>query len=411
MIKPQELSSEHKRMWGDTMSLMAWTAPGFRHLFYKLLSNNAGEHTAIFTDEVATAATDGKNILANPDFLFKLSLKERVFVMAHEVMHNVYDDVAFLNRCMKQGTVPMSDGSTLPCKEKLMQAAMDFRINALLVESRIGALPERGHFDPEIATGNDGLIDVYKKVYVDEENNPGKYGPDPFDMVLSPGVSTGGPGQPRNQQQWSVEVAAAQHLEQMRAQGKMPGALQRMFEEILNPEIPWTDHIQSIFNRKVGSGSYDWKRPDRRFIIRDIVLPGRSGHGAGWLVVWGDTSGSIGRAELEKYLAELGGIIEDVKPRRLTVLWCDAQIHRIDECEDATDLHRIRHAGVGGGGGTSVHPVFEWINDQLDEPEMFIGFTDGCVTFPDVPPFPVIWASVTDHDYPYGDVVRINPKK
>jgi len=66
--------------------------------------------------------------------------------------------------------------------------------------------------------------------------------------------------------------------------------------------------------------------------------------------------------------------------------------------------------GVGGGGGTSVDPVFEWINEQLGRPEVFIGFTDGYVSFPaNQPDFLAIWASTTDHTYPWGDVVRIHP--
>jgi predicted metal-dependent peptidase len=139
-------------------------------------------------------------------------------------------------------------------------------------------------------------------------------------------------------------------------------------------------------------------------------MPSKSGHGAGWIVIWGDTSGSIGNGELSRYMAELSGIIEDVRPKRLTILWCDAAIHRVDEVEEASDLARIQYEGVGGGGGTSVHPVMEWIADHTEKPDMFIGFTDGYVSFPEIEPsFPVIWASVTkDVTYPWGEVVHIN---
>ena len=41
-------------------------------------------------DEVDTAATDGKNIFINPEFFLGLDPEERIFIMLHEIMHNVY---------------------------------------------------------------------------------------------------------------------------------------------------------------------------------------------------------------------------------------------------------------------------------------------------------------------------------
>lgn len=410
-ITPEELTPQQKQQWEDTMSLMAWTCPGFRHIFYRLLANNNGKYTAVPTRQVPIAATDGKNILINPDKYFEYELRERVFIAAHEVVHNVYGDVELLHRCAKAGQVPMHDGTSLPFKEGHMQRAMDFRINALLAESKIGKMPKEGCLDKTISKdGSDSVLDIYRKLYEDDPD--GGDGDGGFDLILEPGTSTGQSAQSaaqRNSQQWAVEIAAAQTLEQVRSQGKMAGGLKRMFKELLEPEIPWTEHIRAICARRLGSGSYNWRRPDRRHITRDLYMPSRSGNCAGWLVIWGDTSGSIGSAEMERYLAELAGIIEDVNPRRLTILWCDAAIHDIDEVQDVGDLLHIKARGVGGGGGTAVMPIFEWIADHTEVPDMMIAFTDGyCDPFPShQPSYPVIWASTTDKQYPWGEVVRI----
>lgn len=413
-LTPIGLTPAQTSQWQDTMSLMAWTCPGFRHLFYKLLANNNGAYGAVPTQGVPVAATDARNILINPDTFFKYSLKERVFIMGHEVVHNVYGDVEFLNACARSGNVPQDNGQpSLPFREQTMQKAMDYRINALLEESRIGAVPKDACFDKTIATANEGICDVYKKVYEDEENGGQKTGPHTgFDIVLKPGKSNGTGQQPRNQQQWAVEIAAAQVLESMKNQGKGKGTLDRFFNEILNPVVPWTEHIKGIFNRKVGSGSYNWKKPDRRFIVRDIHMPSRSGNGAGWIVCWGDTSGSIGADEMERYMAELSSIMEDCQPQRITIVWCDDGIGRIDEIEEPIDLETVRHAGVTGGGGTDCTPVFDWIGESTETPEVFIGFTDGYVDFPPAaPPIPVIiWAMTTEVNAPFGEMVRINPK-
>lgn len=413
-IVPVGLTDAQKDMWESTMSLMQWTCPGFRHIFYKLLDNNRGHYTAVPTLDVPVAATDARNIMINPDPFFAYNLKERAFIIGHEIVHNVYGDVEFLHRCNATGVVPQDDGSTLPFRNETMQKAMDFRINALLRDSRIGSPPKDCLLNDDIAKANEGVCDVYRKVYEDEDNGGSKTGPyQGFDYVLAPGTSNNTGQQPRNAQQWGVEVAAAQVLESMKNQGKGHGSLDRFFNQILNPVVPWTDYIRGIFNRKVGSGSYNWKKPDRRFITRDIHMPSRSGNGAGWIVCWGDTSGSIGEDEMCRYMAELSAILDDCCPQRITIVWCDDAVHKIDEVEEALDLETIKHAGTqGGGGGTDCMPVFDWIADHTERPEVFIGFTDGYVRFPhQEPDIPVIiWAMTTDKVAPFGDTVPINPK-
>jgi len=439
-IRKVDLTPEQKQMWTDTMSLMAWTAPGFRHLFFKLLANNNGNYTALmgefgnlYTGDKGIACTDGQNIIVNPETFFPqggkggYSLKERVFIMAHEVAHNVYDDVGLLHRMKYETNIKCTDGKIFPYDEGTMQKAMDYRINAMLVESRIGHMPKDALYDPAIAMGKDGVFDIYGKVYKQDQNggpkNPGQQpghgnsqGQNGFDPggVQPPGASNGqSPSQAANQrnpQQWAVELSIAKAIESKRTQGKIPGALGHMFDEILDPKVPWHDHITTVAKRIMGSGSLNWKKPDRRFIGRDLWVPSRSGEGAGWLVIWGDTSGSIGDKELNQYLSELKGMIDECKPSRLSIVWCDAAIHRIDDITDVADLETIKATGVGGRGGTDITPVFDWIAEQRAHPDMFIGLTDGCFTWPEQPAFPIVWGAVNSspEDFPYGEVAVVN---
>lgn len=422
-VNKVKLTPEQERQWSEAKSLFMWTAPGFYHLFYKLLVNNEDmspnrePYAAVFTDSVPTAATDAKNILVNPDWFFKKALTERVFALAHEVVHNVYGDVQFHHACQKAGTVPMHDGSTLPYHEGTIQAAFDYRINAMLEEARIGKPPAGVYLDKNIATGADSVIDTYKKIF-DPDDPESKY-PSGQGSLMVPGSGSGlAPDQAQhNQQIWAIELAKAQAIEKMsnRWQGRLPGQMQQMFDDILHPKVPWYEYIRTEMARRVGSGSYDWKRPDRRLIVRDIYAPGRSGHGAGWLVVWGDTSGSM-YGDLDKQFAELVGMFEDVKPRRITVYWHDdgpVNEDYMDDMTDVSDLYAVRARGVHGGGGTSCVPVFDHIVAQHDRPDMMICLTDTYTDFPDEqPPFPVIWAvTISKEDaekrVPWGDVVVI----
>lgn len=416
-----ELDPSLKQKWEDTLSLFMWSAPGFRHLLYKLLNNNDGGNVAVFTKDVPVAATDNLNVMINPDTFFNLNLKERVFVLAHEVIHCVYNDPETLNRAMRAEELRYHDGTKLPFDNDTFQIAMDLRINDALINSKIGDMPTgkfKGVHDTSIAKANDGVYDIYRKIY-DPQKGGGKgkgqgqgQGQSGFDVVLPPGSSTGQSPQqvpPRNAQQWATEMAVAQSLESMKARGNVSADLQRMFDMYLKPQVPWTDHIQGFFARKLGSGSYSWRKPDRRLIVRDIYTPGRSGFGVNWIAVWGDTSGSISLKELNAYFAELGGLIEDLRPRRVTVFWCDSEIKQVDDLEDFTDLEGVRARGVKGGGGTDCRPVFKAIDKMsYDAPDAFVGLTDGMATFPkDEPRYPCVWACTANHAIPFGEVVRI----
>ena len=238
-------------------------------------------------------------------------------------------------------------------------------------------------------------------------------GQKPFDQHLDPGSGQGKDpaqaAQDRNPVEWDTQVAAAASA--ARLQGKLPAGLDRLFGEILNPKVDWRDKIQGLFARRVGGGGYNWRKPDRRLIVRDIVAPGRSGFGCGTIVVGADTSGSIDYTPGsvgDMFLAEMAGILEDCRPQRLLIAWCDAKVHRVDEASEPGDLDIIRRKGAPGGGGTSFVPVFEWMEENGVEPDALVYLTDGYGTFPrQAPPFPVIWGSITDAQYPFGDVVKI----
>jgi predicted metal-dependent peptidase len=230
---------------------------------------------------------------------------------------------------------------------------------------------------------------------------------------MKPGASKGKEPQTaakeRNQAEWDMHIAAAANLQ--RLQGKMPAGLERVFQEVLVPAVDWKDKIRALFARKLGTGSYDWKKPDRRLIVRDIYTPARSGYGAGTVVVGVDTSGSISSKEVDMFLAEVGGILEDVKPRELHLCWCDAALHRTDICDSPSDLYVIRAKGAPGGGGTSFKPVFDYVADNDLRPDCIVYLTDGHGDFPSYKPeCPMIWASIDKKEYPWGDVVMI-PKQ
>jgi predicted metal-dependent peptidase len=411
-IERVALTPEQQEKWDNTRFALMWKCPAFTHILYMLLDTAGSKHVAVFTKVIPTAAVDGFTLFINPDWFFRLTISERVFVTAHEIMHCILNHMLVGWTLSQRGEITYADSKKLKYNHQQINAAMDFVINAMLVHSGIGVMPKEGCYDPSIASGNDSFLDVYRKIYSDDDGGGGGGGGGGFDQHLEPGSGTGkSPTQAkadRNEGEWRTQIAAAMNV--ARVQGKLPAGLERLLNEILEPKVDWRDHIQALFARRLGSGSYDWRRPDRALIVRDIYAPGRSGFGAEHVVVAIDTSGSIGLPELNMFMAEVSGIFEDIRPKRLSCVMCDAQINVVHELNDASELRDIK---LVGGGGTNFIPVFDWIADQGGAPDALVYLTDGLGMFPDrAPNYPVIWGSIYEPaTYPFGDVVQVPKTK
>lgn len=427
-VKRVELTSHQRQKWEECRAALLYACPAFTNIFYQMLVPAGNEkNLAVFTDEIPIAATDGISLLLNPGAFFdekRYTIQNRVFILAHEVMHNVFNHVGLGFACKRNGgRIGFQDGTTLPFIHELWNVAADYVINAILVESKVGAMPPKeGLHDLKIATGNDSAHEVYRKLYKQAEKEgrikkvPGGVDftgkGEGFDQLMDPGEGQGqDPHEAagdRNEGEWKMAVKSA--MENAKMQGKLPGNLMRLFDEMIETKVPWQDLVQAFFARKVGNGSYDWRRPNRQLIVRDIYVPGKSGHGCGTIVVGGDTSGSIGAPTLNMFFGALAEILEDLKPKRLILIWCDAEVNRVDELYDAGDLNEVRYKGAPGGRGTSFVPVFDWVDEHDIEPDALIYLTDGYGGFPkEKPNYPVLWGDITGSagHYPWGDIVHL----
>lgn len=451
-FKSVTLNPVHQKKWDETLAAANWVMPHCIHLLYSMMVPKGRKMAALFTEEMPKnvyAATDGFQIIFKPSEYFELPLMQRVFAVGHEVMHNVFDHCGVGYRLRKQGIVTW-EGRTLPYDPGLANIVQDLIINDGLIESRIGEFNAAWLHDTSIATYKDSWIEVYFKVAKqakkqgggtgkgqgqgqgnpqpgDEDGGQGDGPPMPgkgqFDMHLDPGAGGSGSGDEdegnlggndgppqRSEQEWQQAIAAAAAVG--RAQGKLPAAMELMFGQLLEPKVDWKDHIRSLISRKVGSGGYDFRRPDRRLIVRDIVAPGRSGYGANLVVIGMDSSGSIfcDPTLIDRWLGELGGIMEDVAPKEVHVVWCDAAVKRVDTLTDPGDIAEVQRQGASGGGGTSFIPVFDYITEHDLNPDCLVYLTDGDGSFPaEAPRYAVIWGDITNspQKYPWGDVVCI----
>lgn len=111
-----------------------------------------------------------------------------------------------------------------------------------------------------------------------------------------------------------------------------------------------------------------------------------------------DTSGSCCGEVMKNFLGELLAILRDAGgPRvQMTLIQCDAEIQKIQTLSrDESPDSLLDDFTVYGCGGTDFRPVFDYIEQQRQDPEgrQFRGLlylSDGCGTFPDnAPDYPV----------------------
>jgi len=139
-----------------------------------------------------------------------------------------------------------------------------------------------------------------------------------------------------------------------------------------------------------------------------IISPSIEKIGAGDVVVGIDTSGSVTRKELKFFLGEINAISEDIKPRSITVITCDAQIQTVRRYEQGEEIEKIE---INGRGGTRVRPVFDYIEEHQLQVDNMVYLSDLEIwDYPENPPhYPTLWVSsyLGSKEAPWGDTTYL----
>ena len=388
---------------------------------------------------VPTACTDGKSIYFDIDFLSNLSVDERLFVIAHEIWHNV---MLHFVRCesrehnlfniatdLEVNQRLVKDGLCIP-KECLWPDQFGFKhdLNAeqyyeLLLNQQNKSKSGSNGKSSSSASGsgnsqsnsnnseNDnnksdsenkltsagkpkGQFDTHKYEGDDDENDVGencsdKWGEVGFDEEFKPETS-------EDEMRKNVAavreaaVTAAQNYERQR--GELPAHIKGIVQKLLKPEVSWKEVLAQFITRASGEDR-TWRTPNRRFVHSGLYLPSTEGMEMK-IAVGIDTSGSV-MTDLPKFLGELNSLVKSFGSYELHLIQCDARIqdYKLYTEEDPLDLEHEKF-NVRGMGGTKLKPIFDYVElNQLDIDAAVI-FTDGyCERFNtyDAPSYPVLW--------------------
>lgn len=412
-------------------------------------------------DTIPTAGTDGWEIKFNSQFMGTLTPDEQVFVMAHEVAHNIL--CASLRRKHRE--------------RRLFNIAADHAANWLLSMAGF-TVPNMALKAPEYKDlASEVVYEQMKQQQPKPPTNPGNK-PKPGNQPGQPGSSGGSsgdnqqpidtddlggqkpvrvgkvsdspdaeeaqagdivindkpedealpprPGKPYDPGDDILEVrpgkgeSVEEHKErldqkikdviqkaamQAKAMGSLPGDIGRMVEEMTKPKIDWRQILSSFLQRAIVEET-SYRRLNRRTIGMGIALPSNNGEDLKNVAVFIDTSGSIGQKEYDIFATEVRTICEAFKIDG-KMIFCDSEVHHVIDISSREEISLDNIPG--GGGGTDFAPAIKWAEENMDKPAVGVYLTDLYGGFGEAPDFPMLWV-VLPNGYdkaPFGQIVKM----
>lgn len=394
-----------------------------------------------------TVATDGRSLFYNPAWVDAAPLDEVTGVVAKMALHT-----ALLHHTRRRGR-----------DEQRWKEACDYATTALLrqagfalpataldnpawagksAEDIYRLLPEppepeqgsgkgagadgaggEGDGEPEQGDGTQGPESEESGPDEDDEpgDNPGDSGdnpdldegegqPDPAGcgQVLDAIDENGGDPSPASLAEIEnmTQVAVAQAANLARAAGQGSSDQERLVKDAKEAQVDWAEELRR-FAQQHSKDDYDWSRPNRRLVSSGLYMPRLRSEQMGAMVLALDASGST-LAWLDRFCREMRGIVEDLRPKKVYVLWATDVVVHVDEFEPDEWPDKLTGHGLGG---TDFRPAVAWA-DKLaangEEVACMVYLTDLYGPAPErAPDYPFLWACCTSEKAPWGDTVRL----
>lgn len=373
-----------------------------------------------YTKRVPTACTDGWNVQYNEDFIRKECAgdPELRFLILHEATHKAYRHLHVWRVLWKENA-------------RLANIAMDHFVNLSLVLADAG----KG-FIKMLAVGIQPDMKYkgwsVKMIFEDLKKNP-----PPKEPPNGPGGEPGeggddtqpgdGGGDEPSDHDWegaggqdpTVEEERDEEIQRAIRQGEMlskklrsksgSGNANGVFDDLLNQQVDWRKVLREFVSEYcAGRDESSWRKPSRRFLADDILMPGSFSMAPRELVIGWDTSGScFNSQEMSLFATEIKNIVEHVKPGKIHCIYWDTRIVGHQTFEDGQ--FAVASLKPQGGGGTTGSVLFDYLRAKKIKPDAIIQFTDGYVGDWGKTDVPTLWAITSDMRAPFGTTIRVQP--
>ena len=325
------------------------------------------------SDWCGTAATDGRSLFYNRDFFEKLTNKQVEFVVAHEILHNVFDHMMRV------------DGRD----RFIWNAAADYSVNGQLIRDHIGDVPSDIKIFHDSQHYGKSTEQIYDEIFesMDEEQLKA------LGQLLDEHIDWEKEGK-GNRPQYSKEELkqirdeirdATMQAAQAAGAGNTPGMIQRMIKDLTEPKMNWREILRQQIQSTI-KNDYSFLRMNRKGWHMNAILPGTQVQETIDICCSIDMSGSISDSMAKDFISEIKGIMEEYQDYKIK-LWCfDTNVYNEADFDGYND--DIMAYEIKGGGGTDFMCNWTYMKEHDINPKKFIMFTDG---------YP--WDSWGDPDY------------
>ncbi|MDD3451628.1 VWA-like domain-containing protein [Sulfurimonas sp.] len=344
-------------------------------LRFPLFGTLASKLKLVANDDIESFKSNGITLEYNSDFLAKLSLQQLEFVFANGAMH-----ASLAHEARKNGRSGW-----------LWQLATDYAINDMLVQNGL-TRPDEAHYSHRF----NGLYaeEIYAALKEDILRDELEYEADTPDDVQNQNVQ-----EEALEEQLFEEFANAKFEEEMQS-GEVIHAIERFFHTPKKGKINWRDELKAALER-FHRDDYTLLPPSKKLLYMGVYLPSCISQRFRFVVAV-DSSGSIDEALLNSFLSELNSLMHTIPNFELELLVCDDKIRMRKTFYGGDTLE----AELSGGGATDFRPVFELVENELEDVKLLLYFSDLDGVFPLVAPeYEVKWITPKERDVPFGSVI------
>ena len=326
----------------------------------------------VLNEDIKTFKSSKNSFEYNDTYIESLSNEELAFVLTNSAMHQ-----AFNHQNRLENRMPW-----------LWSLATDYAINSLLVNNGL-EIPDHINYDMRFDDMSAEAIYATLENEIDDD----KHTPEQISHISF-----------ENQQEQEIEDEESlidmseQLLNKAKLQGDLPLGIEIFVPNLFEGKISWEDELYQVIEQAV---KFDYRLfpANKRYLSSGIALPSLSSSKAK-VVIAIDSSGSIEGSLLSKFLTEVESIMNTFTNFEIDLLIADAKVQE----------HHILYAGdelsytIKGGGGTNFENTFIYIDENIEDINLLLYFTDGFGKFPiEEGNFNTVWVLTKDDiDVPFG---------
>jgi predicted metal-dependent peptidase len=348
------------------------------------------------TLRVPTNATNGKHLFWNPLFWSKLTREQGVSELCHEAGHVMRKHMLRSlkldkSRANKAGdyeiNIALSDAEKEQREQNLHAMKMDEKTFLLDEKFRDWTFEEIYRALPEEDESEKG-----------KEKGRGCFEDYPFEE-----------GETVASVEAAIDSVVRQAEQAARSRGKMPGEIAAWLQECRKYRADFSHVVEPFLVTATNKGDYNWMRPNRRYLSLGYHLPSLVRDRRGRVVIFIDSSGSVGDPELVEFLSLVNGILQRLRIAELKFGTADIRVNEVKSYTlDDLPIERDKLPKISRG-GTDFRPAFKWVEEDGERPDCLLYLSDGEGPFPEkAPPYPVLWVLVGNaQDAPWGITCRL----